>query len=85
MIDDFIHTSNHFINYQKFCIHFADFDDIQLEWSSEDKGDKILIEDQTLLSYVGLSKVHNIIRTTDPIPQESANMLDKLRGRNTWQ
>ena len=36
-----------------------------------DKGDRITIEEPSRLSYVGSSELHNLIRTTKPIPQKN--------------
>jgi len=38
------------------------------EWSSEDKGDLINILHRSGLTFIGDSKVRNLIRTTEPVP-----------------
>jgi len=38
------------------------------EWSCEDKGAKIKILHPNILRFVGNEKIHNMIRTTEPVP-----------------
>ena len=64
-------------------IHFLRFIDLNttfFKWSSWDKGDKIVVDSHLItmgglsrLSYTGHSKVHNLIRTTRPIPKNSTS------------
>ena len=51
--------------------------------SSEDKGDLIEIDSESRVSYAGENVVHNLIRTTKPIPQTnwtSFRSTSKLRS-----
>ena len=72
------------VPYSNLIFHLIVNNEIQFTWSSEDKGDKIMIKNFHL-SFTGDNAIHNIVRTTKPIPSSFTSFYFEAKIVNSGQ